>query len=120
MRQLGLRASQFTSARQSWKRIIRKHEWAKHLDELKWECEGSRLQTVAFHLEREGGMKQRLSLRRRAPCKTSSVVGSATTKIPKLSLRETLHESITADAVAFTRVRRTSGAMRRMNVEAES
>lgn len=110
MRQLGLRASQFPGVQQSWKRIIPKDEWAKHLDELKRECERSRLETVAFHLEREGGMKQRVSLRKRSPCKTSSVVGCATTKIPKLSLCATLHESITADAVAFTRIRRTSFA----------
>jgi hypothetical protein len=80
------------------------------LDELIKECEGLTLETVAFQLEREGGMKQRLFLRRSSPCKASLVVWCATTKIPRLSLCATLPENITADAVAFTKVRRTSFA----------
>jgi hypothetical protein len=82
----------------------------KHLDKLITECERLRLETVIFLREREGEMKQRLILRRRSPCIASLVVRCATTKILKLSLCETLHVNITADAFAFTKVRRTSFA----------
>jgi hypothetical protein len=37
-----MRGTGFTSAQQSWKRIIRKDEWAKHLDRLIEESEGLR------------------------------------------------------------------------------